>query len=144
MSVLIAEPQILTSIIDNQDGNTLHNALELITDNGRELWIATAFFSLDALNMLGENLLRADKIRLLFGDEASARQRNALINASTRSARGTPMEQPPIDFSPVNILISTDVLSEAGTAVQRVPHAERDRRLGLLDGHARLNSDLSD
>ncbi len=81
MAVVWAEKQTLTSIIDNRDGNTLHDALELITENGRELWIATAFFSLDALNMLGENLLRAERIRLLFGDDASAKQRNALINA---------------------------------------------------------------
>ena len=76
-----AEPYTLTSIIDNQHGNTLHNALDLITENGRELWIATAFFSLDALNMVGENLVRAERIRLLFGDDACARQRNALIRA---------------------------------------------------------------
>ena len=81
MPTTAAEPYTLTSIIDNQHGNTLHNALELITEDGRELWIATAFFSLDALNMVGENLVRADRIRLLFGDDASARQRNALIRA---------------------------------------------------------------
>src|SRR5258706_11460779 len=81
MPTTAAEPYTLTSIIDNQHGNTLHNALELITENGRELWIATAFFSLDALNMVGENLVRADRIRLLFGDDASARQRNALLRA---------------------------------------------------------------
>ena len=76
-----AEPYPLTSIIDNQQGNTLQNALNLITENGRELWIATAFFSLDALNMVGENLVHAERIRLLFGDDACARQRNALIRA---------------------------------------------------------------
>ena len=75
------EPYTLTSIIDNQQGNTLQNALNLITENGRELWIATAFFSLDALNMVGENLVRAERILLLFGDDACARQRNALIRA---------------------------------------------------------------
>jgi superfamily II DNA or RNA helicase len=74
-------PRALTSIVDNLDGNTLEKALGGITENGRELWIATAFFSLDALNMLGENLARADRIRLLFGDDACARQRNALIRA---------------------------------------------------------------
>jgi superfamily II DNA or RNA helicase len=81
MPVATTESYTLTSIIDNQHGNTLHNALELITENGRELWIATAFFSLDALNMVGENLVRAERIRLLFGDDACARQRNALIRA---------------------------------------------------------------
>lgn len=76
-----APPRALTSIVDNREGNTLHNALNLITENGRELWIATAFFSLDALNMVGENLVRAERVRLLFGDDACARQRNALIRA---------------------------------------------------------------
>ena len=81
MSMTAIEPYTLTSIIDNQHGNTLHNALNLITENGRELWIATAFFSLDALNMVGENLVRAERVLLLFGDDACARQRNALIRA---------------------------------------------------------------
>lgn len=81
MPMTATEPHTLTSIIDNQHGNTLHNALNLITENGRELWIATAFFSLDALNLVGENLVRAERVRLLFGDDACARQRNALIRA---------------------------------------------------------------
>ncbi len=81
MSLTAAPPRALTSIVDNREGNTLHNALNLITENGRELWIATAFFSLDALNMTGENLVRAERVRLLFGDDACARQRNALIRA---------------------------------------------------------------
>ena len=81
MPTTATEPHTLTSIIDNQQGNTLHHALELITADGRELWIATAFFSLDALNMIGEHLANAGRIRLLFGDDASARQRNALIRA---------------------------------------------------------------
>jgi hypothetical protein len=81
MPAAATEPRALTSIIDNRGENSLQKALEIITENGRELWIATAFFSLDALNMVGENLVRADRIRLLFGDDASARQRNALIRA---------------------------------------------------------------
>ncbi len=81
MPITTAEPHTLTSIIDNQHGNTLQNALEIITENGRELWIATAFFSLDALNMVGENLVKAQRVRLLFGDDASAKQRNTLIRA---------------------------------------------------------------
>jgi len=80
-SSLPAVRPALTSIVDNRGENTLRNALELITENGRELWVATAFFSLDALNMLGENLVRADRIRLLFGDDAAARQRNSLLRA---------------------------------------------------------------
>jgi superfamily II DNA or RNA helicase len=81
MSLTPPPTPTLTSIIDNQGDNTLHNALELITESGRELWIATAFFSLDALNMIGENLLKADRILLLFGDDASPKHRNALIRA---------------------------------------------------------------
>ena len=81
MSITLDKTQVLTSIIDNQEGNTLQNALELITENGRELWIATAFFSLDALNMIGENLVRADRVRLLFGDDANAQQRKTLLRA---------------------------------------------------------------
>ncbi len=71
----------LTSIVDNQGDNTLQRAIEKITVDGRELWIATAFFSLDALNLVGENLLKADKIRLLYGAEACPRQRNAILGA---------------------------------------------------------------
>ena len=81
MPIAANEPHTLTSIIDNRHGNTLQNALEIITENGRELWIATAFFSLDALNMVGENLVKAQRVRLLFGGDSSARQRNALIRA---------------------------------------------------------------
>ncbi|MBN9501998.1 MAG: hypothetical protein BGO01_10195 [Armatimonadetes bacterium 55-13] len=79
MSVVL--PLSLTSIVDNQGDNTLQKALEKITVDGRELWIATAFFSLDALNLVGENLLKADKIRLLYGAEANPRQRNAILQA---------------------------------------------------------------
>ena len=35
------------SIIDNQGENTLLHGIENITENSRELCIATAFFSLD-------------------------------------------------------------------------------------------------
>ena len=38
-----------STIIDNRDGNTLLAALERMGANGQELWIASAFFSLDAL-----------------------------------------------------------------------------------------------
>ncbi len=72
---------VLSSIIDNLGDNTLRKALEQISEHGRELWIATAFFSLDALNMIGEHLERADHVRILFGDDACARDRNALLNA---------------------------------------------------------------
>lgn len=71
----------MTSIVDNQGDNTLHQALEKITADGRELWIATAYFSLDALNLVAENLLKADKVRLLYGGEANPRYRNAILDA---------------------------------------------------------------
>lgn len=70
----------MTSIIDNREGNTLHKALDSIVVNGEELWIATAFFSLDALNLVGEKLQDFAKVRLLFGDDASKSQRKALLD----------------------------------------------------------------
>ncbi len=81
MSAPTLAPVNLSSIIDNQGENTLKQAIEKITVDGRELWIATAFFSLDALNLIGENLLKAEKIRLLYGAEASPRERNRIIQA---------------------------------------------------------------
>jgi hypothetical protein len=66
----------LASIIDNQGENTLLHALEKRTENGQELAIATAFFSLDALSLLGQRLKSYDRVRLLFGDEASALERD--------------------------------------------------------------------
>lgn len=70
-----------TSIIDNQGDNTLYQALQDITETGHELWIATAFFSLDALNMMGERLDRCHNVRLLFGDDAAPTQRAKLLQA---------------------------------------------------------------
>lgn len=71
----------LSSIIDNLGDNTLLRALERRTENGIELCIATAFFSLDALNLLGPKLKKYSKIRLLFGDDASPKQRVKLLQA---------------------------------------------------------------
>lgn len=70
-----------SSIIDNLGENTLLHALVRRTEDGRELCIATAFFSLDAFNALGPSLMDYDRIRLLFGDDASKSHRKALINA---------------------------------------------------------------
>ncbi|HVT13098.1 MAG TPA: helicase-related protein [Fimbriimonadaceae bacterium] len=80
MSV-ITPSGVLTSIVDNRDENTLYRAILDIAGNGRELWIATAFFSLDALNLIGEHLHDFDRVRLLFGSEASKSHRNALLRA---------------------------------------------------------------
>lgn len=80
----MSNPSVLasvTSIVDNQGENTLHQAIERITTDGRELWIATAYFSLDALNLISQNLLKADKVRLIYGGEANARDRNAILAA---------------------------------------------------------------
>lgn len=73
--------QTLSSIIDNEEPNTLEVALGNISEGGRELWIATAFFSLDALNMLGEKLEVCQRICLLFGDNAAHSQRRTLLKA---------------------------------------------------------------
>lgn len=68
-----------SSIIDNRDGNTLLASLQTITNSGRELCIASAFFTLDALLLLSETLGHYEKIRLLFGDDADATQRRKLL-----------------------------------------------------------------
>lgn len=71
----------LTSIIDNRGENTLYQAIQHITGSVRELWIATAFFSLDALNLVGQHLHQFERVRLLFGDDAAATQRKKLLAA---------------------------------------------------------------
>lgn len=92
-----AQSYTLTSIVDNRGENTLCNAIDQITENGRELWIATAFFSLDALNMVGKNLQSAERIRLLFGDDASAKQRNALLAAMRNRSDADLLRQRDVD-----------------------------------------------
>jgi len=74
----------MTSIIDNKADNTLLAAVRSIGSHGEELWIATAFFSLDALNLVGEALQRFARVRLLFGDEASKSQRSMLLKQVSR------------------------------------------------------------
>ena len=68
-----------SSIIDNRDSNTLLSSLQTVTDSGRELCIASAFFTLDALLLLADTLNGYQKIRLLFGDDADATQRRKLM-----------------------------------------------------------------
>jgi superfamily II DNA or RNA helicase len=70
----------MSSIIDNRDGNTLLQSLQLMSAGGRELCIATAFFSLDALMLLADTVCAYDRIRLLFGDDANAEQRRRLLD----------------------------------------------------------------
>lgn len=68
-----------SSIIDNRDPNTLLARLETVTAGGRELAIASAFFSLDALALIGPALAQYSRVRILFGDEANATQRLKLL-----------------------------------------------------------------
>jgi len=68
-----------SSIVDNQDPNTLLAKLKEIGTGGKELCIATAFFSLDALLLVADALDGFDKIRILFGDDADAKQRLRLM-----------------------------------------------------------------
>jgi superfamily II DNA or RNA helicase len=69
----------LSSIIDNSDPNTLLNALTRIGAEGEELWIATAFFSLEALMLIADILQGDQRVRILFGDDASPKQRTLLM-----------------------------------------------------------------
>jgi superfamily II DNA or RNA helicase len=71
---------IETSIIDNAGENTLRNRLRVIGDESKDVSIASAFFSLDALYMLADLFAPMDKIRLLFGDDADGTQRKQLLN----------------------------------------------------------------
>ena len=82
-----------TSIIDNRDGNTLLASLQTITDSGRELCIASAFFTLDALLLLSETLGRYEKIRLLFGDDADATQRRTLLEKAKVASENDLLKQ---------------------------------------------------
>ena len=70
----------LSSIVDNQGENTLLHAIEKRTARGRELHIASAFFSLDALNLLGPKLHEFERVRLLFGDDAAPKARLRLMH----------------------------------------------------------------
>ncbi len=71
---------IETSIIDNAGENTLKNRLRIIGDESRDISIASAFFSLDALYLLSDLFAPMERIRLLFGDDADGAQRLQLLN----------------------------------------------------------------
>ena len=68
-----------TSIIDNQRENTLLAGLQRLGQGGEELCIATAFFSLNALLLLADTVTPYSRIRILFGDDADAKQRLKLL-----------------------------------------------------------------
>lgn len=69
----------ISTIFDNREGNTLHAAIERMGAGGKELWIASAFFSLDALLLLAGTLEKYERIRILVGDEANPPQRLLLL-----------------------------------------------------------------
>ena len=75
-----------TTIIDNQGENTLKSAIFENSKGASELCIATAFFSLDALSMISESLMKTEKIRILFGDEADRTQRKKLLERLRRDS----------------------------------------------------------
>lgn len=68
-----------TTIIDNRGENTLLAGLQRMGAGGNEIAIAAAFFSLDGLLLLADVLASCDRIRILFGDDASPRQRRLLL-----------------------------------------------------------------
>lgn len=73
-----------SSIVDNISGNDLHSGIIKVAGNGRQLCVASAFFSLDALNLIAEHLQEFESMRLLFGSDAAASQRNMLLAAMRR------------------------------------------------------------
>ncbi|MGI6295969.1 MAG: helicase-related protein [Armatimonadota bacterium] len=71
--------ELYSSIIDNRHDNTLLSGLSRMGEQGRELLIASAFFSLDALFLLADAIADFTDIRILFGDDASPSQRKELL-----------------------------------------------------------------
>ena len=70
-----------SSIVDNRGENKLVKALLELSVTGTSISIASAYFSLDAFNLLESPLRNLKTVRLLFGDEASAKSRLFLIQA---------------------------------------------------------------
>lgn len=68
-----------STIIDNQGDNTLQAAIIEATSGAKELCVATAFFTLDALAMVAEHLHECDRVRILFGPDSSRTQRGKLM-----------------------------------------------------------------
>jgi superfamily II DNA or RNA helicase/HKD family nuclease len=106
--------EALSSIIDNLGANTLLRALERRTENGIELSIATAFFSLDALNLLGPKLKNYSRIRLLFGDDASPKQRIRLLQALRERSDADLLKQRDHDAVLSGLIHAHEVLAGAG------------------------------
>ena len=76
----------MSSIIDNRDSNTLLNNLHGMAHAGRDISIATAFFSLDALLLMADELAGYERVRILFGDDANATQRRRLLEMLRRTS----------------------------------------------------------
>lgn len=76
-----------SSIVDNLEGNSLSTAIQELLPDADSLSIASAFFSLDSLNLLGDALRTVQQVRLLFGDDASGKQRVALLEAFRRRSQ---------------------------------------------------------
>src|SRR5579872_5399054 len=70
----------MSSIIDNRQSNTLLCGLQKMSAGGKEIAIATAFFSLDAFLLLADALASYDCVRILFGDDANPEQRQRLLD----------------------------------------------------------------
>lgn len=70
-----------SSIVDNLGENKLSKALIELSETGSAISIASAYFSLDAFNLLESRLEELQTVRLLFGDDASAKSRLLLIQA---------------------------------------------------------------
>jgi len=118
----------LTSIIDNQGENTLRAAIERITGGGRDVCIASAFFSLDALALVSKNLGDCERVRILFGDDANRTERAKLL-ARLRADSDKALVKDRMSDPTLESLQAVDKLFRAGRIqarcyVQRKFHAK--------------------
>ncbi|HET6387103.1 MAG TPA: phospholipase D-like domain-containing protein, partial [Armatimonadota bacterium] len=114
-----------SSIIDNRDGNTLLAGLQRIGEQGRDLRIAAAFFSLDALLLLANQLEHYDRIRILFGDDASPRQRRALLQMLRATSDRDLLNQREKDAPLLTALRKVEALFAAGRVEARCYTSEK-------------------
>lgn len=77
-----------SSIVDNLGENKLARAVLELSETGTSISIASAYFSLDAFNLLESRLQELKGVRLLFGDEASAKSRLFLVQAFRSRSEG--------------------------------------------------------
>lgn len=134
----------LSSIIDNQGENTLHHALHQISANGHELWIATAFFSLDALNLMGDKLNQFQKVRLIFGGDAAPSQRNKLLQAMRERSEADLVKQREQDPLLTGLTFASKLIEE-GRLEARVYTRDKFHAKAYLahcTGHPPLNGIL--